>query len=95
MPVFEKGHPRPAGAGRKKGTPNRASAARQIAVEASGLTPLEHLLAVMRDVSQDVAVRVNAAKAAAPFVHPRLATVELHGEQEAIVVVHDWRGKGE
>ena len=94
MPAFEKGQPRPVGAGRKKGTPNRATAARQMAVEASGLTPLEHLLAVMRDVSQDVAVRVNAAKAAAPFVHPRLATVDIHGDLETVVIRHDWRGRG-
>lgn len=94
MPVFEKGQPRPVGAGRKRGTPNRATAARQKAVEASGLTPLEHLLAVMRDVSQDVAVRVNAAKAAAPFVHPRLASIDVQCDTGTVVIVHDWRGRG-
>ena len=94
MPAFEKGQPRPVGAGRKRGTPNRATAARQKAVEASGLTPLEHLLAVMRDECQPVEVRLNAAKAAAPFVHPKLATGEIHGDLETVVIRHDWRGRG-
>jgi hypothetical protein len=37
------------------------------------LTPLEHLLTVMRDPEADVARRMDAAKAALPYMHPRLA----------------------
>jgi hypothetical protein len=65
-----------AGAGRKKGIPNRASAARQEAIRASGLTPLEYMLTTMRDESKPEAVRLDVAKAVAPYVHPRLASVE-------------------
>jgi hypothetical protein len=64
------------GAGRKKGIPNRASAERQAAIQASGLTPLEYMLTTMRDESKPEAVRLDVAKAVAPYVHPRLASVE-------------------
>lgn len=70
-----KGGKRP-GAGRKKGIPNRASAAREAAITASGLTPLEYMLSTMRDESKPLALRLDMAKAAAPYVHPRLASME-------------------
>ena len=70
-----KGGNRP-GAGRKKGIPNRASAAREAAIAASGLTPLEYMLTTMRDETKPVALRLDMAKAAAPYVHPRLASME-------------------
>lgn len=63
------------GAGRKRGTPNKASAAKAAAVAASGLTPLDFMLAVLRDESAEPHTRFEAAKAAAPYVHPRLATI--------------------
>jgi hypothetical protein len=62
--------------GRHKGTPNKATAARQSAIAASGLTPLEYLLSVMRDETADHHTRLDAAKAAAPFVHPRMGQVD-------------------
>lgn len=65
--------------GRKKGTPNRTSAAREQAIADSGLTPLDYMLQVMRDVGADDARRLDAAKAAAPFVHPKLSSVEMAG----------------
>ena len=60
--------------GRKKGMPNKATARREAAIGASGETPLEYLLAVMRDPNRDGHARFEAAKAAAPYVHPRLAS---------------------
>ena len=39
------------------------------------MTPLDFMLAVMRDETNDLAVRFDAARAAAPFVHPRLSTI--------------------
>ena len=62
--------------GRKKGTPNKATAVRQAEITASGLTPLDFMLSVMRDEQADKAARLDAAKAAAPYVHPRLAAIE-------------------
>lgn len=66
--------------GRKAGTPNRKNAATVAAIEASGLTPLEFMLQSMRDEGLDLAIRHDMAKAAAPYVHPRLATVEQKGD---------------
>ena len=59
--------------GRQKGAANKRT--REIADKAvaEGLTPLEYLLSVVRDVGEDRATRIDAAKAAAPFIHPRLA----------------------
>lgn len=72
-----RGGPRP-GAGRKAGTPNKATAERQREVEASGLTPLEYLLSVMREETNEQAARLDAAKAAAGYVHPKLASVDMN-----------------
>jgi hypothetical protein len=66
--------------GRKKGTPNKATAKKAEEIAASGLTPLEYMLQIMRDERQTDQVRLDAAKAAAPYVHPKLANVELHGK---------------
>jgi hypothetical protein len=35
-------------------------------------TPLDLLLSIMRDESQNIRIRLRAAKAAAPYVHPKL-----------------------
>jgi hypothetical protein len=67
--------------GRRKGTPNRRTAfARRVADMAaqSETTPLDYLLSLMRDVEAPVEQRLEAAKAAAPYVHPRLSAIE-HG----------------
>ena len=62
--------------GRKAGTPNKATAAKAAAIAASGLTPLDFMLTVMRDQSADLQDRLQAARAAAPYVHPRLVSRE-------------------
>lgn len=67
------------GGGSRKGRPNKATAAKAAAVAASGLTPLDFMLRVMRDEMQDLDVRMDAAKGAAPYVHPKLAQVEHSG----------------
>jgi hypothetical protein len=68
------------GAGRPKGVPNKATAERQATIAASGLTPLDYMLAVLRDESADDQRRMEAAKCAAPYVHPRLASIEHGGK---------------
>lgn len=65
--------------GRQKGTPNKANAARQAAVEATGLTPLDYMLATLRDETAEPDARKWAAQNAAPYIHPRLAAVEHSG----------------
>jgi hypothetical protein len=81
---FEPGHRRLGG--RAKGTPNKASVARQAQVEASGQTPLEFMLTMMRDESASREDRKWAAEHAAPYVHPRLASTTTSNEG-----VPDWR----
>jgi len=68
------------GAGRKPGVPNKRTTETVEAIEASGLTPLAYLLSVMRDESLDREARVDAAKAAAPYAHAKLASVEHKGD---------------
>jgi hypothetical protein len=65
------------GAGRKIGSLTKRT--REIAERAAaeGVTPLEHMLAVMRDTNARPERRDDMAKAAAPYVHPKLATTEL------------------
>lgn len=66
--------------GRQKGIPNKATADKAAAVSASGLTPLDYMLQLMRDEEQPAGIRADAAKNAAPYVHPRLAAVEHSGK---------------
>lgn len=68
------------GAGRKPGVPNKRTAAQAEAIEASGLTPLEFMLTVLRDEGQTKEDRMWAAEKAAPYVHAKLASVEHKGE---------------
>jgi hypothetical protein len=66
--------------GRRKGTPNKATALRQEAIAASGLAPLAYLLSVLRNEQESYERRFEAAKAAAPYVHPKLAAIEHAGK---------------
>lgn len=67
------------GAGRKRGAPNKASAERQAKVAATGDTPLEYMLKVVRNPKADASRRDDMAKAAAPYVHPKLASMQHTG----------------
>ena len=68
------------GAGRRAGTPNRKTAELQEAVAKTGVTPLDYMLGVMRDISQEYPIRLDAAKSAAPYVHAKLAAIEHTGK---------------
>jgi hypothetical protein len=89
--------------GRKRGTPNKATAAKAAAIAASGLTPLDFAIATMRryaakaDAWEQIAddematlseraeaaktardytqFAMDAAKTAAPYVHPKLTAI--------------------
>jgi hypothetical protein len=74
--------------GRTKGTPNKATAAKELAVASSGLTPLDYMLSVLRDERLASDVRMDAAKAAAPYVHPKRAPVDADGEDaDGLVII--------
>jgi hypothetical protein len=67
-------------AGQKQGSVAKIDAEARKRMIEGGITPLDFLLAVMRDNHQDVRVRLDAAKTAAPYCHARLASTELSGE---------------
>jgi hypothetical protein len=72
------------GAGRPKGAANIRT--REVAnAIAEGLTPLEFLTNVYRDVSEEMSRRIDAAKAAAQYVHPKLANVDANVKGEIAV----------
>lgn len=76
------------GAGRAKGAVNKETAAKIEAVKASGLEmPLDYMLRVMNDTSADHDRRADMAKAAAPYCHARLATVEHTGKDGGKILV--------
>ena len=76
--------------GRRKGTPNRATAAKAAEIASSGLTPLDYMLAIMRDDNALPERRDWAAEKAAPYVHPRLASVEQKGDLSLTVKVEQF-----
>jgi len=61
--------------GRRRGTPNKKTALVEAAFDAAtsnaDLSPLDFLLGVMRDSSLSPDLRMKAAQAAAPYVHPK------------------------
>jgi hypothetical protein len=83
--------------GRQKGQKNKKNAALVAAVEASGVTPLDYMLDLMRKPYPEDAdaltkvtmdgMRFEAAKAAAPYVHPKLAAIEHSGPEGAPLTV--------
>ncbi len=73
--------------GRPKGSRNKASAKREAEIEASGLTPLSFMLAVLRDETASRADRMWTAEKAAPYVHPRLAQQQFKGPDGGNIVV--------
>jgi len=62
--------------GRQKGVANKRTREIADAAIAQGLTPLEYMLAVLRDETVEPERRDEMAKAAAPYLHPRLAAIE-------------------
>lgn len=78
--------------GRQKGSKNKAPTKAALAatvakaLTGSDLTPLEYMLQVMR-TDPDPEMRFEAAKAAAPYVHNRLAAVEHTGKDGAPIAL--------
>jgi len=66
------------GSGRKVGSATKRTREIADAAIADGLTPLEYMLGILRNDKAASEMRFEAAKAAAPYVHPRLQAIE-HG----------------
>lgn len=79
------------GAGRKAGAATRRT--REIAnAVAEGLTPLEYLTSIYRNDNADEAKRIEAAKAAAPYVHAKLANIEMNSSVDLSDEMKAWLG---
>jgi hypothetical protein len=63
--------------GKPKGVQAKATLRREAEMVASGLTPLPFFLQVLRDPESNWEDRKWAAEKAAPYVHPRLSSVEV------------------
>lgn len=73
--------------GRQVGTPNKKTAARRQGIVGVGESPLEYFLSILRSKAPDdatpvqivqrEAMKFEAAKAAAPYCHARLAATEI------------------
>lgn len=74
--------------GRKKGSANVKT--REIADQAAqaGVTPLEYMLKVMADENSDTRRRDDMAKAAAPYMHPRLQSTEVSGKGGGAIILN-------
>ena len=103
-PPKNKNGGRRSGAGRPKGSKNRRTIAlSQATAEAqqvarTGETPLDFLLRVMRNTKNAMHIKIDAAKAAAPYMHARLSSVELKqnpkGETQEDWVLRKARERG-
>jgi len=73
--------------GRQMGTPNRATSDMRMAIAESGETPLEYMIGVMRDETVEPSRRDDMARAAAPYLHPRLSAVSQVNETNTQFVI--------
>jgi len=82
-----------AGAGRPTDARNKRPTYEAVKGVAAGeQSPLDYLLSVMRDDQNDIQLRVLAAKAAAPYMHRALKSVEQSGEDGGpMQVVVSWQ----
>jgi hypothetical protein len=73
-------------AGRRKGSKNKKTLEHQAMLEkarSEGLMPLEYMLKLMRDEKESKEVRMEMAKHAAGYLHPRLTTTKVSGDPSA------------
>ena len=70
----------PKSGGRQKGAVDKIK--REAILAAQGITPLDYMMGIIRNEHEDKTVRLDAAKAAAPYVHARLQAVTLAGDPE-------------
>lgn len=67
------------GAGRPAGVRNQLTEERQAAIAATGETPLDYMLRILRDPATDAQRRDAMAKAAAPYCHAQLSSIKHDG----------------
>jgi Family of unknown function (DUF5681) len=75
-------------AGKPKGANSKVTRQKEAQIAASGLTPLEFMLNMLRDPEAAHEDRKWAAQNAAPYAHAKLAAVTLDGNLD--VGLHAW-----
>lgn len=70
------------GAGRKPGSLTKRTQEILAAAANDGVTPLEFMLQVLRDPGKTFEDRFKAAVNAAPYMHPKLQSVEHSGDAD-------------
>jgi hypothetical protein len=74
--------------GRSRGTPNKKTEARAEAfAQAVGKTPLQFLIDVMNSEDADIGQKLEAAKAAAAYCHPKLAAFDVNATHSGDLTV--------
>ena len=68
------------GAGRPKGAKDKLDREAAKAAALEGVMPKDFLLNIVRDTGQPLDVRIEAAKAVAPYFHAKLASIEMSGD---------------
>lgn len=68
--------------GRPPGRMNSRTVALLAIREAYGKTPLEFMLDRMVDEEEDMRVRMEAARTAAPYCHPKLSSVTIEASND-------------
>ena len=66
-----------AGAGRPPGARNIRSEETARQIQESGLTPLQFLMDIVRDDDAPRKERIECARAAAPFCHAKLSSIDM------------------
>ena len=65
--------------GRKKGSKNKRTRELLEKAEAGGQSAIDYMLEVMRDNKNDTGLRLDAAKAVAPYLHAKRAPEDAGG----------------
>lgn len=76
------------GAGRKKGGHNRITEEAIEKAKSDGIMPLDFMLSIMREPTESDDRRFEAAKAAAPYLHPKPIAVQVEGQIDGDVTHH-------
>jgi hypothetical protein len=78
------------GAGRPKGAVNKVTKEERERIASEGILPLDYMLKIMRDARYPKARRDEMAKAAAPYLHAKLSSVEVSNKKgEALKLVSE------
>jgi hypothetical protein len=70
----------PGGPGRPKGKKNKILGKTAEEIIAGGESPIQFLVRTYQDEKKDYSIRLDAAKAAAPYLHAKLANHTITGD---------------